>query len=142
MLVQKQAGEKDPEYTEEEKQQLIDKRDEKEMMLRLVAQDRDKQAFIRRELSLVKREERLDNVERIARANKYAAAKIKKKIESDMQRSNRLEAQKQEIMEQRRKVKHKLNAEKDQLMKAVEEMKRTGNFTRSKLAQYGLADPV
>ena len=59
--------------------------------MRLVAKDREKQAFIRRELQLVKREERLDNVKRIARANEHAQGKIKSKIESDIERSARLE---------------------------------------------------
>ena len=44
------------------------------------------------------------------------------------------------MLETRRKVKHQLVAEKDKLMKAVDEMKRTGRFSRSQLAKYGLAD--
>lgn len=52
-------------------------------------------------MDLLKREERLENVARIAKANEYQALKIKQKIEFDQQRGEALMAEKKELLETR-----------------------------------------
>ena len=56
---------------EEHKNSLIQKREEKDMSLRLAADEKERQNLIRKEMELIKREDKLDNVERIARANEH-----------------------------------------------------------------------
>ena len=55
----------------EHKNSLIQKREEKDMSLRLAADEKERQNLIRKEMELIKREDKLDNVERIARANEH-----------------------------------------------------------------------
>ena len=69
--------------------------------------------MIKKEAEMIKREERLDNVARIGRANQHAKDKILKKIEFDLMKSKVLEDQKKDLLEQRRKIKHQLTTEKD-----------------------------
>ena len=52
-------------------------------------------------MDLLKREERLENVARIAKANEYQALKIKQKIEFDQQRGEAFMAEKKELLETR-----------------------------------------
>lgn len=72
---------------------------EKQQM-NMIAQ-RDYEGRIKREQELLKREERLDNVARIARANKYQANKIKQKIDYDQQRGQQLMAEKKNMLDTR-----------------------------------------
>ena len=46
----------------------------------------------------MKREERLENVTRIGRANEYAASKVKQKIEFDMRKAESIAAEKAEML--------------------------------------------
>ena len=126
------------EKADKEKQVLINAREKKEIALKAAYDQRQYHQMIKKEAEMIKREERLDNVARIGRANQHAKDKILKKIEFDLMKSKVLEDQKKDLLEQRRKIKHQLTTEKDQLMHAVEEMKRTGNFNRSQLAAYGI----
>ena len=56
---------------EDQKNELIKKREDKDMSLRLAADEKERQNLIRKEMELIKREDKLDNVERIARANEH-----------------------------------------------------------------------
>lgn len=50
---------------------------------------------------MLAREEKLQNVERIAKANKYAQDKIKQKIEFDKQRGDQIAEEKRSMLETR-----------------------------------------
>ena len=56
---------------EDQKNELIKKREDKDMSLQLAADEKERQNLIRKEMELIKREDKLDNVERIARANEH-----------------------------------------------------------------------
>ena len=60
---------------------LLDKRDAKEIQMAKTKEQREYELMIRKEVELIKREERLENVERIARANEHKKKLIMKKIE-------------------------------------------------------------
>ena len=94
------------EKAEEQKNVLLSTRERKEVALKLAYDERQYKQMIKKEAEMIKREERLDNVARIARANQHAKAKILKKIEFDMMKSKVLESQKNDLLEQRRKIKH------------------------------------
>ena len=87
---------------------------------------------------MIKREQRLDNVARIARANAHAQHKVMLKIQADMDRSTALQEQKAALLEKRFAVRRQVNSEKTELMKKVEAMKRTGNFDKAQLAKFGI----
>ena len=50
---------------------------------------------------MLAREEKLQNVERIAKANKYAQGKIQQKIEFDKQRGDQIMEEKKNMLETR-----------------------------------------
>lgn len=123
---------------EEQKQQLLEKRERKDESLRRAAAEKEREQFIKREQEMIKREERLDNVARIARANAHAQHKVMLKIQADMDRSQALQDQKASLLKQRFSVRQQVNSEKTELMKKVEAMKRTGNFDKAQLAKFGI----
>ena len=89
---------------EDQKNELIRKREDKEMSLQLAADEKERQNLIRKEIELIKREDKLDNVERIARANEHQQRKVLAKIEQDKMRSETLQQQKADLLAQRFKV--------------------------------------
>lgn len=56
---------------QDEVNQLITARETKEEMLRKAYEVKEYEESIRKEMALIKREDRLENVERISRANAY-----------------------------------------------------------------------
>ena len=53
---------------EEQKQAMLEKRENKDMALEQAAKAKERDAQLKREIEMIKREEKLENVERIARA--------------------------------------------------------------------------
>lgn len=56
---------------EDQKNKYLTAREEKEIQLRKAQEEREYEMFVKKEMELIKREDRLENVERIARANQY-----------------------------------------------------------------------
>lgn len=63
--------------------------------------EKDWQLMIKKEMELLKREEKLENVERIAKAQEYKKNKILEKIEFDNERSTSLKKEKEKLLETR-----------------------------------------
>ena len=57
--------------------------------------------MLKKEMELIKREEKWENVERISRAQEYKKAKILEKIEYDNLRSQQVQKEKEKLMETR-----------------------------------------
>ena len=79
------------EKAESQKKVLLDSRGRKEIQLKEAYDLRQYKMMIKKEEEMIKREERLDNVARIGRANAHAKAKIMKKVEFDQMKSKILE---------------------------------------------------
>ena len=60
--------------------------------------------MMKKEMEMIKREEKLENVERIAKAQDYKKGKIMEKIEWDNERSTSLRREKDKLMETRFQV--------------------------------------
>lgn len=86
---------------QDEVNQLITARETKEEMLRKAYEAKEYEESIRKEMSLIKREDRLENVERISRANAYQQKKIMQKIELDKIKTDALMAEKANMLETR-----------------------------------------
>lgn len=89
---------------------------------------------------MIKREERLENVQRIYKANKYAQEVIKKKIEEDDARGKKLQEEKSMALETRLTIRRQAEKQKKEMLEKVEKLKQQGNFNKDKLAELGLVD--
>lgn len=69
---------------------------------------------------MLKREERLENVVRIAKVNQYNAEKIKKKIELDKMRGDQIQEEKTQMLETRFAVRRQAEKQKLKLVHKVE----------------------
>lgn len=94
--------------------------------------------MLTREAELLKREERLENVARIAKANQYAAVKVKQKIEYDMRKAEAVAAEKADMMATRFQVRRQADEQKRETLKKVEALKKKGKIDYSDLAALGL----
>ena len=81
---------------------------------------RDWEQFVKREMEMMKREERLENVARIARANAHSQHKIMLKIEKDKLKAEKIARDKAEIMAKRAKIRQRADEEKAEMVKKVE----------------------
>ncbi len=62
--------------------------------------------MLKKEIDLIKREQKMDNVDRISKANDYKKQKILEKIEFGNQKTNHLNAEKEKLLETRFVVRH------------------------------------
>ena len=101
-------------------------------------QMREWEQFVKRELEMMKREERLENVARIARANTYQQHKIMLRIEKDKEKAEKIAKDKAEIMQKRAAIRRRADEEKQEMMQKVQQMKKQGNFDKTELAALGI----
>ena len=86
----------------------------------------------------MKREERLENVERINKANRYAAQKVKDKIEFDKARGEAIQKEKADALSTRFMVRRQADKQKREMLDKVELLKKKGNITHADMAALGL----
>ena len=101
-------------------------------------EQRDYEHTIQREIAAMKMEERLENVQRIGRANMHKQLKIKEQIDLRSQKGERDMAEKKKLLENRLKIRQEADAQKRDMMEKVEKMKKTGNFDHNTLASLGI----
>ena len=102
------------------------------------ATQREWEQFIKKEMDMMKREERLENVARIARANENTQHKIMLKIQADKEKADRIVKEKNEMFANRMAVRKKADEEKVILMAKVEQMKKKGDFDLDELSKMGI----
>jgi hypothetical protein len=88
------------------------KRFEKDSVMAKTQGERDWSLMIKKELDLIKREEKFENVERIARAQNYKKQKILEKIEYDNLKSEHVRAEKAKLLETRFVVRREADKQK------------------------------
>ena len=123
-----------------QKQMLINNRHQKESKLKLVANHKNYSLKLKKEMELIKREERLENVQRIAKANQYQKDLIKSKIAEQDQRGASLKKEKEKMLETRFTIRRKADKQKKKLLDKVEQLKSTGKFNKESMVQLGIID--
>ena len=81
----------------------------------------------------IKREERLENVTRIAKARDYQQAKVMDRINQDNQRGIALMNEKQELLNRRIIVRKQAEKQKMEVMQKFEHLKNKGNISPQEL---------
>ncbi len=84
--------------------------------------------MIKREMELLKMEEKIENVERISRAQEYQKSKILEKIEYDNSKSAQLRKEREKLLETRFHVRRDADKQKKTIMEAFETMKKKGKI--------------
>lgn len=77
------------------------KREDKDVVLSKTQSERDWQLMLKREMDLIKREEKLENVDRIAKAQEYKKHKVLEKIEYGNMKSEHLRREKDKLIDTR-----------------------------------------
>ena len=89
--------------------------------------------MIKREQDLIKREDRLENVDRITKANEYKKGKILEKIEYDQIKGEQIQKEKAKLMETRFAVRKEADKQKSTILNAFESMKKKGRIDNTSL---------
>ena len=91
---------------------------------------REFQSALKKETILLQREERLENVKRISKANEYQNKKISEKIEMDKLKGEQIMKEKADMLESRFTVRRQAEKEKRELIDNVEQLKKKGNLNK------------
>lgn len=84
--------------------------------------------MLKKEMDMIKREDKLENVERIAKATEYKKAKILEKIQFDNMKTQVVQREKEKLMETRFSVRREAEKQKTQIMTVFESMKKKGKI--------------
>ena len=92
--------------------QIFFARTQKEKELVKTNKAKEWEATLKREIDILRREERWENVLRIQKAHDYQKSKVKQKIEFDMMRGEQLQQEKAEMMQTRLQVRRQADRQK------------------------------
>lgn len=87
--------------------------------------------MLKREMDLIKREDKLENVDRIARAQEYKKQKVLEKIEFGNMKGEHLKKEKEKLLETRFSVRREADKQKQNILDAFETMKKKGKIDNS-----------
>lgn len=108
-------------------------RAQKDSVMAKTQHEKDWQQTIKREQELIRREDRQENVARIAKAQEYHKKRILDKIEYDSMKSQHVKEEKGKLMEMRAQVRREADKQKQGVMEAFESMKKKGKVTQASL---------
>jgi hypothetical protein len=94
---------------------------------------RDFQLMIKREEEYLRREEKWENVERIARAQEYKKKLILDKIEYDNSKTISLKQEKERLFSSRAQIRRDADRQKQMIVETFEKMRKRGRLDRSAL---------
>lgn len=100
--------------------------------------EKDWNLMIKKEMDLIKREDKQENVERIAKAQQFKKDKILEKIEFDNMKTQHVRKEKEKLLETRFQVRREADKQKTQIMEAFEMMKKKGKIDSASLQMLGL----
>ena len=94
--------------------------------------------MLKREAEMIKREERLENVTRIAKANEYQNKIVSDKIEYDKIKGDMIMKEKSDMLNNRFSARREAEVQKRLMLKNVEDMKKKGGLTKDVFRKLGL----
>jgi hypothetical protein len=109
------------------------KRTEKDSTMAKTQSEKDWNLMVKKEMDLIKREDRMENVQRISRATEYHKAKILEKIDFDNMKTVHVKQEKDKLMETRFMVRREADKQKSAIMNVFEKMKKRGKIDNSSL---------
>ncbi len=89
-------------------------------------------------MDLIKREDKLENVDRIAKAQEYKKTKVLEKIEFGNAKSEHVRREKEKLLETRFAVRREADKQKQTVLEAFESMKKKGKIDNSQLSKLGI----
>ena len=75
---------------EEQTQNLITAREQRELKMKKANEDREYQIMVKKEMEMINRENKLENVARIGRANEHEHQKVMQKIQADKDKAEEI----------------------------------------------------
>ena len=95
--------------------------------------------MIKKEQEMLKREEKWETVERIARAQEYKKSLILEKIEYDNLKTQTLMSEKERLFASRASIRREADKQKQAIMDQFKKTRKKGKLDRTALAQFGIA---
>ena len=114
------------------------KRETKDLSLTKTQTERDWQLMLKREMDLIKREDKLENVGRIGKAQEYKKLKVLEKIEFGNMKGEQIKKEKEKLLETRFHVRREADKQKQTVLEAFENMKKKGKIDNTQLNKLGI----
>lgn len=84
--------------------------------------------MLKREMDLIRREEKIENVERISRAQAYKKEKILEKIEYGNMKAHHINQEKAKLLETRFNIRKQADRQKKEIINVFETLKKQGKI--------------
>lgn len=115
-------------------EQIKSKAQQREESMTKTMTQREWQLMIKKEQEMLKREEKWQTVERIARAQEYKKSLILEKIEYDNMKTQTLMSEKERLFASRAAIRREADKQKQAIMEQFERMRKKGKLDRGALA--------
>ncbi len=89
-------------------------------------------------MDLIKREDKLENVDRISKAQEYKKTKVLEKIEFGNLKGEQIRKEKEKLLETRFHVRREADKQKQQILEVFESMKKKGKIDNTQLSKLGI----
>lgn len=120
---------------EKKKEFMLQKFEEEEEHLQEVEAQRQKEQQLLKEKKKIRTHMKLENVDRVYRANEYKRMEVLKNIERNDQRTKALLQQKQALIMERRKTASQTRLQKESIGKVMEEIRSNANKAQKLITQ-------
>lgn len=120
---------------EAKKEFMLQKFEEEEVHLQEVEDMREKEQQLLKEKKKIRTHMKLENVDRVHRANEYKRMEILKQIEDNDKRTKALLTQKQSLIDERRKTASQTRLQKENIGKVMDEIRSNANKAQKLITQ-------
>ena len=123
---------------EQRKKHIVDKRQERNYKVEYTHKQREEELKLRKEMENLKRKDRQETVERIAKIQQYKREKVFEKIVQDDMRSMHIRSEKENLLEARKEMRKQADLQKQQMMETFDKMKLKGKVDQKELSKLGI----
>ena len=116
---------------EEHIESMLTAREQRDLKIKRANEDREYQMMVKKEMEMINRENKLENVARIGRANEYEHYKVMQKIQADKDKADEIARQRQQLLGLRANVRQQADRDRKDLNDTFESMRKKGNFDMS-----------
>eukprot|EP01016_Furgasonia_blochmanni_P000581 TRINITY_DN10154_c0_g2_i1.p1 TRINITY_DN10154_c0_g2~~TRINITY_DN10154_c0_g2_i1.p1 ORF type:complete len:190 (+),score=60.99 TRINITY_DN10154_c0_g2_i1:60-572(+) len=98
--------------------------EEGEFKLKQTQEQRSQELKMKHNLSVMKRLDRVENVQRISKVQDFERQKIMERIEADNERADRIKMERQQLLEARKEMKKQMELSKQEMLEKFDKVKR------------------
>jgi len=116
------------EIEKDRQDRVLKKLTEQERQVQMSKEKQVQEGTIKKEVKSIQREDRVENVQRIARAQEFQRQKMLEKIEEDNAKARKIKEDMQKLLETRKRLRAEADMQKQAVLANFERLKKEGNL--------------